>query len=277
VLPTLPILYKLNEVSHGQQGEKLVEIHREMLCNPLKKFFSYATTEEIQGELLTRGLFDPFECTEISEILTRLEEKKVWEKLAHEFNYLKRLMNGPDVPICIYPLTKHRPIIEGIEVKKNGVSYNNILFLFLSIDLEIDEMKALLAHEYHHICRLSYINQSPYEIELLETLILEGMAECAIEELYGERWLSPWTKRYSQKECMKLWTKYFVQALPLQGVDNHFQFLYGNQAKGLPQWIGYCVGYRIVRSYLDNVGKLDQQQLYRTPVQEILKGSAFKI
>lgn len=276
VVHTLPLLYKLNEVTKLQQGEKMVEIHREMICHPLKQFFPQATIEEIHGELLTRGLFDPFESPIISEILKKLEEEKVWETIKHEFNHLKNLWNGPDVPIFVYPLTKHRPLVDSVEVKKNGVSYNNVLFLFVSVELETEELKALLAHEYNHICRLSYVDKFPHEIELLDTLIIEGMAECAVEELYGERWLSPWTKGYSHEECLELWTKYFVKAIQLQGVDNHFPFLYGNEVKGLPKWIGYCLGYRIVKSYLESEGISNQRLLYKTTASEILKGSDFR-
>ncbi|MFC7686051.1 DUF2268 domain-containing protein [Ureibacillus sp. GCM10028918] len=276
VVHTPLVLSKLSErIKH--QEERIVEIHREMICNPLKEFFPQFTTEEIQGELLSRGLFDPFESTAISEILMGLEDRKVWKIVQQEFDYLKQLWNGPDVPIFIFPLTKHRPIVEGAEVKKNGVSYSNVLFLFVCEELETAELKALLAHEYHHICRMSYLDKSPHEIELLDTLIIEGMAEFAVEELYGERWLSPWTKVYSQEECSALWIKYFVRAIHEKGVDNHFSYLYGNEAKGLPRWIGYGLGYRIIHSYIENGGTSNQELLYKVPSHKILKGSSFKV
>ena len=273
---TLALLNKLNELSKQKQKEHLVENHRELICNPLKAFFPQATTEEIQGELLTRGLFDPYECSTIDTILRELETKSVWQNVQSEFEYLKREWDGPDVPIFIYPLTKHRPIVDGVEVKKNGVSYNNVLFLFVSGELEIGEMKALLAHEYHHICRLAQLDKSPYEIDLLDTLVIEGMAESAVEKLYGEQWLSPWTKGYSQEECITLWTKFFVRALRVKGVDNHFLFLYGNLAEGPPKWSGYCIGYRIMCSYIENGGTSDIRELIKLRSTEILKGSIFK-
>ncbi|QCR34096.1 DUF2268 domain-containing protein [Lysinibacillus sp. SGAir0095] len=275
VVHTLPIIYKLIEKSE-HTGESLVDIHREMICNPLKEFFPQASTKEIQEELISRGLFGPHESAAISKNLLRLEHKKVWKTVQEEFDYLKNLWNGPDVPIFIYPLTKFRPVVDGTEVKKNGVSYNNVLFLFVTDDLETEELKALLAHEYHHICRLTSLDKSQHEIELLETLIIEGLAEFAVEELYGERWLSPWTKKYSQEECLKVWTKNFARALHIKGVDNHFPFLYGNEVEGLPKWIGYCIGYRIVLSFIENGGSREHERLFKTPSQKILKCSVFK-
>ena len=274
---TLTLLNKLYELSKQKQEENLVEIHRELLCNSLKDFFPQATTEEIHTELLTRGLFSPCECDAIDEFLRELETKHVWQIVRSEFEFLKGEWDGPDVPIFIYPLTKDRPIVDGVEVKKNGVSYNNVLFLFVSGELETEELKALLAHEYHHICRLNQLDKSPHEIDLLDTLIIEGMAESAVEKLYGEQWLSPWTKRYAQEECIALWTKFFVRGLRVKSVDNHFPFLYGNFAEGLPKWSGYCIGYRIIQSYIENRGINDINTLFKMSSTEILKGSAFKL
>lgn len=274
---TLSLLNSLTKLSEKQQGEDLVEAHRELICKPLKKFFPQATTEEIQGELLTRGLFDSYESGTVAEILGELERKCVWQTVQDEFDYLKRAWGGPDVSIFIYPLTNHRPTVDGIEINKNGVSYSNVLFLFVAAELKNEELKALLAHEYHHICRLSFLDKPPHEIELLDTLIMEGLAEFAVEKLYGEQFLSPWTKRYSQLECLTLWTKFYLRVLRLKGVDNHFPFLYGNLTEGLPNWSGYCIGYRIVRTYIENGGEFNQQLLYKTPSDEILKISNFKI
>lgn len=277
VVETLPMLYKLNEMAKLQQGKGIIEVHRALLCDSLKKFYPQATNEEIHQELLARGLFDPSESAGLYKTLKRLEAKHVWKTVQNEFEYLKEEWDGPDVPIYIYPLTANRPIVEGVEVKKNGVAYNGVLFLFVADELESEEIKALFAHEYHHICRLAYLNKAPHELELLDALIVEGMAECAVEQRYGTKWLSPWTTRYSQQTSMELWKKYFVRALRAKGVDNHFSFLYGNEAAGLPKWIGYCMGYKIVQSYIENGGVPDQRLLYKTPSKEILKGSIFKV
>lgn len=274
---TFPILHKLSEMSSKHVGEKVVQIHREMICTPLEMYFPKVSLEELHFELLRNGLFDPEEGIEIKDIVKELENQKVGKIVQQEFERLKRLWKGPDVPIIIYPLTKYRPIVDGKEVKKNGVAYQGILFLFLSTEVEEIELKALFAHEYHHICRLAFVNKEPQEILLLDSLIIEGMAECAVEELYGEEEMSPWTKRYSYKEVMNLWQERFVPSLQLPGVINHHSFLYGDESIGLPSWIGYCLGYRIVESYLKNVGPVKQHLLYQIPSDEILKGSRFLV
>ncbi|MEK9199980.1 DUF2268 domain-containing protein [Ureibacillus sp. FSL E2-3493] len=276
VVNLLPDLYKLCEMTN-QNRDKLIEIHRKMLCEPLQFFFPERSTEEIQFELLTNGLFDPDEGLEIDETVKFLEQQGVWQMLQREFEKLRSLWKGPDVPIYIYPLTKYRPMIDGIEAKKNGITYNGVLFLFVSTDLKEEELKALLAHEYHHICRLAYLNKRPEEIELIDSLIIEGMAEAAVEELYGEKRLSPWTKKYVIDDVRMLWEKYFVPALNLKGVQQHHPFLYGDECRGLPKWVGYSIGYRIVESYLKNGGPIPQCLFYQMPSTEIIQKSDFKI
>ena len=114
-------------------------------------------------------------------------------------------------------------------------------------------------------------------MQLKDSVVIEGMAECAVQEVYGEKWLSPWTKRYSIEEALAMWEQFFVPALHIKGVNNHHPFLYGDKNKGLPLWIGYCVGYYIVQSYLQNHGPIEQSNLYKIPTEEIIEGSDFPI
>ena len=277
VVNTLSQLYKLCEMSRKHEGGNLIETHHEILCNPLKSFFPNRTVEEIHFELLRNGLFNPYEGFDIEETLKELDRKNIWLILQKEFEKLSSLWEGPEIPIYIFPLTRPRPFIAGVEANKNGVAYNGVLFLFVSTELGEDELKALLAHEYHHICRLNYMNISPQEIELIDSLIIEGMAEWSVEEVYGEVGMSPWTKRYSLDEVKEQWQKYFVPALHLRGVASHRPFLYGDGSVGLPRWIGYCLGYRIIESYVNHSGPVKQNHFYKISSNQILQGSDFKL
>ncbi|MFP3918080.1 DUF2268 domain-containing putative Zn-dependent protease [Lysinibacillus telephonicus] len=276
VVYNLPQLYKLCEKSSQSAKDNLIKVHRELLCNPLKTIFPKRTIEEIHFELLRNGLFDPYEGLDIAATIKELEQQNVWGIVQKEFEKLRSLWRGPDIPIYIFPLTKHRPMIDGMEVKKNGVAYNDAIFLFISKELVEIELKALLAHEYHHICRLSHIKKAPQEIELIESLIIEGMAEWEVEKLYGEAGLSPWTKQSSFEELKEQWQKYYAPNMYLLGVENHYSFLYGDESLGLPSWIGYCIGYRIIESYVKNVGSVESSVFYRISSEKIIQGSDFK-
>jgi uncharacterized protein YjaZ len=275
VANTQRLLKKMIDLPNQILEEKIEMVQKEIICEPLMKFFPNVSMEELHFELLNNGLFDPYEGMDLGKVIRELEEQKVWQIVKREYKRLKFLWKGPEVPIYIYPLTKHRPIVEGNEVTKNGVAYNGIVFLFVSTELEEKEIKALFAHEYHHICRLAYLNKAPQEMLLKDSLIIEGLAESAVEKLYGERWLSPWTKRYTFDEAIVIWKEHFVPVLNLKGVINHQPFLYGNPSEGLPQWIGYTMGYRLVQSYLKNKGPQKEHILNKTPTEIIIEGSDF--
>lgn len=277
VVNTQQLLTNMSQLSKKQSKEKVKAIQREAICSPLKEIFPNVSQEQLHYELLRNGLFDPYEGIDLEKTVSELEEQKVWQTVAAEYERLRALWKGPDSPVYIYPLTNYRPTVDGMEVKKNGVTYNGVLFLFVSAQLVETELKTLFAHEYHHICRLAFLNKAPKEMMLIDSLIIEGMAECTMEELYGERWLSPWTKRYSFDQAMAIWKKHFVPVLHLKSVKNHRTYLYGNKSGGLPDWIGYCIGYHLVKSYLKNVGPVKQDILYKKPTDEVLARSEFRV
>ena len=277
VVSTKKVLYKITESCQQQPKNQLANIQREIIATPLMALFQDAPPEAIYYELLRNGLFEPIEWVHLNETVKQLEENNVWQVVKKEYKRLKKLWNGPKVNIYIYPLTKKRPKIAGMKANKNGVAYNDALFLFVSTELSKEEVAALFAHEYHHICRLRYLNKAPFEMKLQDSLVIEGMAECAVQEVYGEQWLSPWAKRYSVTEALAMWQQLFVPALHIKGVKEHHPFLYGDKNKGLPLWAGYCVGYYIVQSYLQNHGPIEQSDLYKISTEDILAGSDFSI
>ncbi len=262
VMPTKELLQKIVIARKEVNNTSLEEVQCVILCQPLEEIFKDASREEIYYELLQYGLFQPHEEIDIDA----LEKQNTWEIVREEYERLKRQWQGPDVPIYIFPITKEQAI-----TNKNGVAYTNAVILFVAEGLEKKELQALFAHEYNHVCRLQYLNQTMDHISLKDSLILEGLAESAVAELYGEKWLAPWLKLYSMNELLKIWRKYFLPALHVQGVQHHFPFLYGGE---LPKWIGYCIGYEIVRTYKKNAPK---SQPYLKSADEILAGSDFPL
>ena len=114
-------------------------------------------------------------------------------------------------------------------------------------------------------------NKSP----LKELLIIEGFGEYVVKELYGEKWLAPWTDLYSFKESNGIWTKHFIPKLNLLGTKNHQLFLYGKARTPFPKWIGYHIGFHIVDSFQKKHGPFNHSELYRKSSDEIIAGSIF--
>jgi uncharacterized protein YjaZ len=275
IIQTQTCLYQYVETCEKFPGESPYSIQCEIICRPLLGSFPKMRPEELQYELLCHGLFDPDEWVNLKNTVKEMEGKNIWQIVDQEYQLLRNLWKGPKVPIFIFPIKK-----EGLEVSeqmptKNGVTYKGVVFLFLSAELSIEEIKALLAHEYNHVCRLTYLGLDFDKIPLKDSLIIEGLGEYAVKDLYGERWLATWTNLYSFKDTIEIWNKHFIPSLNLLGTKNHELFLYGNVRSHFPKWIGYQVGYQIVDSFQKRYGPFNNNELYCKSSEEIIAGSDF--
>ncbi len=260
VISTDDWLYELKTSQKLKDSRDFEELQRTILCSRLLEHFNGGTPLEIQFELQQQGLFRAHEKINIK----KLQDQKTWDIVQEEYYYLKKQWNGPNIPIYIFPITQEQTI-----TNKNGVAYPDALFLFIG-ELEREELKALFAHEYNHVCRLHYLNKSLQEVTLLDSIILEGLAECAVEEIYGSKWLAPWLGDYTLQKMLAIWKDDFVPNIHVQGLHNHVEFLYGGK---LPPLIGYCIGYEIVRTYIQ---KHPSNKLLIKSSKSILAGSAFQ-
>lgn len=270
------LLERLVDLSRPRLDKTPINIVQDLIFEQLKNYFPDRSPEELHYELLSYGLIEPNEVIDLDKTIKQLRDKNVWGIVQEEYDRLKRLWNGSACPIFIFPLTKHRPFIDGIEANKNGVSFREVILLFVSPELTEMELKAMIAHEYHHFCRLNSLNFAPEAIPLKESLIIEGLAECMVEELYGRNWCSPWISKYSLDELKKKWEKSFVPVLNRRGVSQHQRFLYGDGTTRLPNWIGYCMGYAIVKTFLERNKNIDPQTLLQLSADEIMLNSYFR-
>lgn len=231
--------------------------HRELAAYPIiQSIFPQFPPEAVQFELLQQGLLQH------EELRLTLD---VWQISKRLLEKLIRLWDGPDIPVAILPIKNG--------FVKNGVAYPYGICLYVSPRVTIKELHALFTHEYHHICRRRFLMEPP---TLLDSLLMEGLAEHAVESLYGEYALSSWTKRYSLDEVLSYWDMHFTQALHVPGLHEHQAFLFGDSALNLPPWIGYCTGYRLVEAFLQKKGPYDVKQLLSMPSLYLLEGAGWK-
>ncbi|WP_341321898.1 DUF2268 domain-containing putative Zn-dependent protease [Solibacillus sp. FSL H8-0523] len=210
----------------------------------------------VQYELQRQGLL------ENGEMSLPLD---VWTIAKRQLDDLVNQWAGPPTKVAILPI-QHGYV-------KNGVAYPHGICLFVSPHTSVKELLALITHEYHHICRQSYYADSP---TLLDAVIMEGLAEHAVESLFGEHAVSSWTKRYSLEEVIDYWHRYFLEYVTVRGLHNHQHFLFGD-GKQLPAHIGYCMGYRIVEAFLTKNPLLTTQQLLQVSSEEIALGAGFTL
>lgn len=109
---------------------------------------------------------------------------------------------------------------------KSGLAFKDKLFLFLSDQNSDNEIRALFVHEYNHVCRLAKNDKQEENYILLDSIILEGLAENAVRELVGEEYLAKWTSYYTEGQLNQMWKKiiYPNSNIPktIQNIKNFF-------------------------------------------------------
>lgn len=218
------------------------------LCEKVKKYFNDASAPEIYRHLTSHGMYQlPFKNGKV--VIKRLQRNKVWDIVRKEERLLQRMWKGPNIPIFIFPSDiNNRHIMQDFN-GKSGLAFKNKLFLFISEDNSELEIKALFTHEYNHVCRLAHFSKDEKDYVLLDTILLEGLAESAVKERLGNASTASWTSYYSNKELKDMWNKTVQPYKDLSPKQRrHQDILYG--LRSYPKMLGYCTGYYLVQKYM---------------------------
>ncbi|MGG3573322.1 DUF2268 domain-containing protein [Bacillus gobiensis] len=193
--------------------------------------------------------------------IKKLKEQGFYQKAAKEINFLKKEWNGPDVPVIILPVDEQNRRLRAEFGSKSGLAFPDKIFLFLSPDNSNSSIAALITHEYNHICRLNKMNKDESDITLLDTLILEGLAEAAVNERFGKKETAKWTAYYNNKQLDQFFERWIKPNIDVRQEEGSLiqRLLYGRGP--YPQMMGYAVGYRIVKDYMERSNKKIKQLL----------------
>ncbi|MGP4069490.1 DUF2268 domain-containing protein [Halobacillus sp. B29] len=252
-------------------------VQRETICQPAQHPFDGLQEEEIQYLLLTYGLFNPDAWRRAGKLVKKWKEGGLYEKLEKEYLYLKKMWNGPEVPVYLYPFQEGGSFLRESKENKGGVAFKEGLYLFYGDPVKEEDWKAVLAHEYNHVCRLTEKNVDMEHVTLLETLVIEGLGEYAVKEVYGKDYISPWTNQYTDKQLSKLWIDKFRGNLSNRERESQMDFLYGNKKRGLPRWSGYQIGYKIIESYHKAHPDQNLPRMMKLEADDLVKGSSFPL
>lgn len=225
----------------------------------LTSYFQDAEEYEVSQMLTMHGMYVKPK-SDADTLVKALRKKKVWDMIKQEESELKKQWNGRNIPIFIFPSNTYNRKIRDHYNGRAGLSFHDKLFLFVSEENTAEEMKALFTHEYNHCCRLSHDPRSEKDYRLLDVILLEGLAEHAVKERYGEKYQAPWTTYYNQDQLRHMWEKLIKPKidLPLSSQKVH-DLLYGK--KLYPEMVGYCVGYYLVNRYAQKTGKKSKDLL----------------
>lgn len=249
-----------------------IELQRDTLCKELTSYFIDVTSSDIHLHLLNHGLFtpDPLDKQTIQD----LTESDCWSIIENQFNQLRKKWKGPDVPIFIFPSDHTNPLLQSEFNGLSGLSFEDKIFLFISNKASTKQIQALFTHEYNHVCRLETSKKNDEKLNLLDAMIMEGIAEHAVKTHIGEEYLAFWTQLYPLHYAKSKWKKWIEPHLTVKKTNRlQHQLMYGSNT--IPKWLGYNFGYHIVSTYTKNK-KASTKELIHTPSQTILANSAFK-
>lgn len=260
--------YKENK-KHKKNADFMLQ--KEILCEGLKENFKDATRDEIHEHLLKNGLFLPDQ--EDVKVIDEILSKDFWTTSSRFFKKLKKEWKGPDVPIFIFPANYQNRSLRKDFNGKTGLAYRDKIFLFISSHTSEHELKALLTHEYNHVCRLSHMNKTEEEMTLLDTLVLEGLAEKAVLDILGHEHLANWTSIYTKDQALQFWKKCILPNKELKKTEQrHMDIIYGMYK--YPKWCGYNIGYHLI-STINNGEKTSD--LLRKDTSQLIAESEFDL
>ncbi|MBT2689039.1 hypothetical protein J7I93_12670 [Bacillus sp. ISL-47] len=202
-----------------------------------------------------------------------LREKDAWRLVEKIYLKYKHKWAGPDIDVYIFPAAAGG--LFSRKAGKSGVSFKNMLFLFLTPDLDEKELEALFVHEYHHSCRINSQRKSLEEYTLLDSIILEGLAEHSVEMYVGKEYRGKWCTLYSNEEIRHLWEKVLKDHLKMRKEERlHQKLLYGESP--YPELLGYAVGYEIIREYREKKS-FSTKLSFIAPSEYFVKPTLFKL
>lgn len=217
------------------------------ICEKLLPVFEGHSASKVYDQLTDFGMYRASRRTE--DIFMAMKENMVWEEVEGIFQKYKRNWGGPDIPIYLFPIGQNRSFFFRQEEKvKGGVSYPDKMFLFLSDRITSQELEALFVHEYHHICRLNKQTKRFDQYTLLDSIIIEGLAEYSVLVHCGRNYLADWCTMYTRAELNDFWEKFLQGNLDIKKNERkHDDLLFG--AGRIPKLLGYAAGFKIVEDY----------------------------
>lgn len=218
-----------------------------------------APPNQLYRDLQKHGMYQPNNKTKKAYDL--LVERDVWGKTEKLFATYNQLWNGPDIPVYIFPFSSTQ---RRARETKSGLAFKHSIFLFFDSQISDKEIEAVLIHEYHHVCRLQRLKNK--NSTLLDTMVMEGLAERTVEKYLGSEYLAQWTRLYRNLEFKKFWARYLEGKLLTERSNQlHDRIMLGTQ--GYPHMLGYWMGYQLV----NHAGPFSVKKSFTISSEEIVK------
>ncbi|WP_054706985.1 DUF2268 domain-containing putative Zn-dependent protease, partial [Bacillus sp. JCM 19041] len=144
------------------------------------------------------GYADLTDSETMEQSLAKLKQNKTLEvaamaleKSIKQATYHGLVVNAEEVRLGLFIADR-----EKLALQKGYVGFGGIPgFINLMIyptAYNIPKLPALIAHEFHHNLRFSYVEWNHGDVTVGDYLVIEGLAESYAKELFGEEQIGPW-------------------------------------------------------------------------------------
>ncbi|PLR97752.1 hypothetical protein CVD19_09080 [Bacillus sp. T33-2] len=237
------------------------------ICNSLMQGFEEKHPRAVYHQLLKFGMYKPNRSN--WEVYKKLKENNIWQTVDKLFKKYQAQWKGPDIPVYIFPLdTSNKQLVKAGN-SKSGVSFKDKLFLFLTPLEDEKELEALFVHEYHHVCRMNKQKREISDYTLLDSMVMEGLAEHAVGKNCGKQYQAKWCDSIPVEEIARYWRKDLAPNLSVKKDTRlHDELLFGLAT--YPKLLGYAAGFEIVKQYKRRENISDKAS-FLVPATEFIK------
>lgn len=271
----IPLYEEVLNYTKEMKGAKSPDNKQVYIDSVIKPFQDIVSEEEIH---MSNGYFSYFSPTNQIEKLEEntiklLKNQELINSLIKE-SLLKssQSLGGTDKTIFIMPISPEDvfPIqnmegVSGVALDENAVLIN------IDPTFSEEELKYVVAHEYHHTIRRE---NKELRKTLIDSFITEGGADVFARSIYPDK-TPPWIQEPLTEESKAI----ILEGLKenLNTVDNsiYTDFRMGNRVKEIPLWSTYRMGNLIVKSYVDNHPDVSLKEWAQLDAEVILKGSDY--
>ncbi|MBS4210642.1 DUF2268 domain-containing putative Zn-dependent protease [Bacillus sp. FJAT-50079] len=217
------------------------------------------------------GMYEPSEQTR--DVVKKLKEQDVWNKVDRFYRLYKKKWSGPEVDIYIFPIDLHQSFFRERLKGRSGLAYKNKIFLFLTDEKDEKGWEALFIHEYHHAARMAKQKKEISEYTLLDSLMIEGLAEHAVLLYCGKKFTARWENDFSS-EMLKYYWKHIYEPNVAANRESvlHDDLLLGRRR--IPRMMGYAIGGKLVDGYLRN-NSLSIKESFDIQAEKLLVNNHF--
>lgn len=245
--------------------------HPIKICERLIPYFNKLNANTIYHQLLRFGMFKPGGASK--NTFEKMKKENTWSKMEKIYHKYRKKWSGPQIPIFLFPIAQGNGFFRRAEKTKSGVSFGDKMFLFLSDYTDEREMEALFVHEYHHVCRIKKLSGNVEDYTLLDSMIIEGLAEYAVLKNCGKKYNASWCSLYSEREIFSIWNRLLKHYSSTKKKEKiHDDILYGNGR--FPQLGGYAAGFSIVRDYYQK-HPYSAESTFSLPAKKFIEGTKY--